>query len=108
MKAGTSTSAFFPASKHLPSAPIDSCEVGEVGSLKLICLPVDPSPERCETVSPIPFDSRNCRNVLLQTMKIRSHIKTRSAVLALLVCSIGYRATAQSQYTITDLGTLPG
>jgi probable HAF family extracellular repeat protein len=28
-------------------------------------------------------------------------------LLTLLVCSIGYRATAQSQYTITDLGTLP-
>ena len=94
--------------RHLPSASIDSCQCGDVGSLTLSCLPVDPSPERCETVAPISFDSRNCGNVLLQTMNIRSQIKTRSAVLAVLVCSVGYRATAQSQYTITDLGTLPG
>src|SRR5258708_18517839 len=40
-------------------------------------------------------------------MKILPNITIRSAVLTLLVCSIGYRATAQSQYTITDLGTLP-
>jgi len=55
-----------------------------------------------------PFDYRNCGNVLLQIMKTLSSITIRLSVLtALVVCSMGHRAIAQSQYTVTDLGTLP-
>src|SRR5713101_1660732 len=54
-----------------------------------------------------PLDYRNRGNLPLQAMKILPNITSRSAGLTLLVCSIAYRATAQTQYTITDLGTLP-
>src|SRR5260370_6356157 len=43
-----------------------------------------------------------------QIMKFLSSVTGRLTVLTFVVCSIGgHRATAQSQYSITDLGTLP-
>src|SRR5712692_5864320 len=40
-------------------------------------------------------------------MKFLSSIAGRLTVLTFILCSLGHRATAQSQYTIADLGTLP-
>ena len=42
-------------------------------------------------------------------MKNTCCVTGRLTALILLVCTLGHRATAQTtQYTITDLGTLPG
>jgi len=55
----------------------------------------------------IPIDYWNRGMYLLQIMKFLSSVTGRLTVLTFVVCSIGHRATAQSQYSITDLGTLP-
>ncbi len=100
---GVDRTALLPTPTRLARETSSLDELAEVEALPRLL----PIPIHVPRKPAFPFDYRNRGMYTRQCMKFLSSIAGRLTVLTLLVCSMGHHAAAQSQYTITDLGTLP-